>query len=223
MNNLRSILRDSRYYFIGYLLFFLFGLTLLLTKGNSGAFLYLNPYHQSRLDTFFTYYTWVGDGVFAVIVILLLLSMRRRADAMELLTAFLLSALLAQIFKNLFSMPRPREFFNNGSFDGPYKNFIQGVTLHGFSSFPSGHSTSVFTLMTSLAIFEKDRRKDLLFLLVGLLVGYSRIYLGQHFMADVLAGSFLGLTTAVIVHLTLTEQIVRLSERIGQWRRRRAE
>ena len=70
----------------------------------------------------------------------------------------------------------------------------------GFSSFPSGHSTTVFALATMLALFEKNKKWNILYLLGALGVGYSRIYLGQHFLGDVLVGSGLGMLVAVLVY-----------------------
>jgi membrane-associated phospholipid phosphatase len=119
------------------------------------------------------------------------------------LISFLLSALLAQILKNVFSMPRPWEVFEHG---GKYAYFIDGVTRRGFSSFPSGHSTTVFALATMLAIFEKNKKWNVVYVLIAVAVGYSRIYLGQHFLTDVLMGSFLGVMTAVIVHWLFAER-----------------
>ena len=199
MNKLKSIIVANRNFLLWYGFFFLVGLTLLLAKGKTASFLVLNPFHQTPLDYFFIAFTYLGDGIFAVAVIILLMVLRRWPQAWQLLIAFLLSALLAQIFKNVFSMPRPREVFNHGE----YLYFIDGITHHGFSSFPSGHSTSVFTLATMLAIFEKNKRMNVFYLLTAVAVGYSRIYLGQHFLTDVLMGSFLGVTTAVLVHWIL--------------------
>jgi membrane-associated phospholipid phosphatase len=39
------------------------------------------------------------------------------------------------------------------------------------------------------------------------LVGYSRIYLGQHFMDDVLAGSVIGVVSAIVCELFLEKKI----------------
>jgi membrane-associated phospholipid phosphatase len=197
----------NREYFAGYLLISLGGLIFLLLQGKASTFLYLNPYHVSPLDVFFTNYTYLGDGIFSIVVILWLAYLRRFDWAIDVLLAFLLSALFAQIFKNLFSMPRPRTYFNNDEFDGPYKHFIEGVTLKGHASFPSGHSTSIFALVTMLAILVPDKRLGLLFLLGAVVVGYSRIYLGQHFLPDVLAGSFLGTLTAILIYVFLSSRI----------------
>jgi membrane-associated phospholipid phosphatase len=115
---------------------------------------------------------------------------------LQLITTFIASALVAQIMKNLFSMPRPKQFFPAGQ----YSYFIDGVTHIGFASFPSGHSTSVFALATLLAIFDTNKTGNILYLLAAVAVGYSRIYLGQHFLGDVLVGSAIGMLTAVLIH-----------------------
>lgn len=196
MKSLKAILVDNRYFFACFVLFFCIGLIFLLTVGKAASFIDLNAYHRSALDTFFIYLTYMGDGVFAIIVCLLFLLMRRWSRACQLISAFIISALLAQVLKNVFSMPRPKQFFPVGQY--PY--FIDGVTHVGFASFPSGHSTSIFALATLLAIFDSNKKGNVAYLLVALAVGYSRIYLGQHFLGDVLTGSCIGVLTAVLVH-----------------------
>jgi membrane-associated phospholipid phosphatase len=196
MKTLKAILTGNRLFFACWGVFFIIGLFLLLFLGKAGSFVDLNPYHRTTLDTVFSWITFMGDGLFSVIVVVVFLLRRRWSRATQVLAAFLLSAGVAQIFKNTFSMPRPRQFFAPGAY--PY--FIDGVTHLGFASFPSGHTTSIFALATLLALFTRDQRAKLAFLLGGVLVGYSRIYLGQHFLGDVLMGSGIGIVVAVGVH-----------------------
>ncbi len=203
MKQLKAIFAGNRYYFGLYLVFFCIGLVFLLTEGKAASFVDLNPYHRSTLDTFFAWVTFMGDGTFTVLIFVIFLLMRRWSRACQVITAFLLSALLAQILKSAFSMPRPKQFFSPGQY--PY--FIDGVTHIGFASFPSGHSTSIFALATLLALFEKNKKKNLLYLLLAVAVGYSRIYLGQHFLGDVLTGSCIGTAVAVLVHWLFSEKL----------------
>jgi membrane-associated phospholipid phosphatase len=203
MKTLKTILADNRLFFGLYLFFFAIGLIFLSTVGKAAAFVDLNPYHQTALDTVFAWITFLGDGTFTVIVFVLLLAQRRWSRATQVIAAFLLSGLLAQILKKLFSMPRPMQFFGAGQY--PY--FIKGITHIGFASFPSGHSTTIFALATLLSIFTKDQRLKIVFLLGAVLVGYSRIYLGQHFLGDVLMGSFIGILTAVLVHWLFVQKL----------------
>jgi membrane-associated phospholipid phosphatase len=202
MKKLRAIFADNRYYFSFFLVFFCIGLVVLLTQGKAGSFIELNPYHRSTLDRVFAWVTFMGDGWFPVLVFLIFLVLRRWSAAAQVITAFLLSALMAQILKSVFSMPRPKQFFSPGQY--PY--FIDGVTHIGFASFPSGHSTTIFALATVLAILEKNKKANVAYLLIAVAVGYSRIYLGQHFLGDVLMGSCIGILVAVFVHWLFTEK-----------------
>jgi membrane-associated phospholipid phosphatase len=196
MKSLKAILISNRNFFIGYLFFFCIGLIFFLSVGKATSFIELNPYHQSALDSFFVGVTFLGDGRFAIIICLIYLVLRRWSRACQLIAAFLVSALVAQVLKNIFSMPRPKQYFPAGQ----YSYFIDGVTHIGFASFPSGHSTSVFAMATLLAIFDGNKKGNILYLLVAVAVGYSRIYLGQHFLVDVLVGSVIGTLTAVLIH-----------------------
>jgi undecaprenyl-diphosphatase len=79
-------------------------------------------------------------------------------------------------------------------------------------SFPSGHSTTAMVLFGMISYFlirnSTSRRQRILFLLLGLtiilLVGFSRIYLGVHFLSDVLGGYLLG-ATWLILGITVIE------------------
>jgi len=205
MKTLREIIAGNRIFFSLWLLFFFIGLIFLLLVGKADSFVDLNPYHRSTLDTIFAWITFMGDGLFTVIVFVILLLRRHWSRAIQVIAAFLLSALIAQILKNIFSMPRPKQFFRPGVY--PY--FIDKVTHVGFASFPSGHTTSIFALATLLAIFTKNRIAKIACLIGGILVGYSRLYLGQHFLGDVLMGSVIGTTTAVLIHWLFVQKLQR--------------
>ncbi len=72
-------------------------------------------------------------------------------------------------------------------------------------SFPSGHATIAVALYGYLAFILiricGDRYKwpiSILACLVALLIGFSRLYLGVHYLSDVLAGFLIGLTALVV-------------------------
>ena len=71
-------------------------------------------------------------------------------------------------------------------------------------SFPSGHSASAFVFFTPLVIFL--RRRWLPLLVIPLLIAYSRIALGVHTPADVVAGSLLGIAIPLVVWKVLSKK-----------------
>jgi membrane-associated phospholipid phosphatase len=159
-------------------------------------FFQFNTFHTLYLDTFFQNYTLLGDGVFSIAVFLVLLLAERGALAMQVITGYLFSGMISQVLKRLIHAPRPQAIIQNTEY--PY--FIDGITHTGMTSFPSGHTTSVFALAVLLALNTNDKRRSPIYLVTAIITGYSRIYLGQHFLADVVAGALIGILSALVVY-----------------------
>ena len=98
------------------------------------------------------------------------------------------------------------------------------IGAHEKNGFPSGHTVHYvvffgFLFFLSLVLIQRRRfRWPLLGLLGGLivLIGLSRVYLGDHWASDVLAGYLLGgalLTAAICGYLAWTRRRSRLSAR----------
>jgi len=68
-------------------------------------------------------------------------------------------------------------------------------------SFPSGHAITAFAVAVSIGLHYPGAAPLLLSL--AALVGISRIFLGMHFLSDVIAGCFLGVSLAYGVHKLL--------------------
>jgi len=109
-----------------------------------------------------------------------------------LLSASLVSAVFSNVFKSLFAVPRPAAMFDPTSFT------IIGKTLTGHNSLPSGHSITIFTILTVLLFSfmpTKLTRKILWttgIILAGLLLVFTRVGVGAHYPLDVLTGSIIG-------------------------------
>jgi len=65
-------------------------------------------------------------------------------------------------------------------------------------TFPSGHSQTAFSIATTMILLF--RRQAIMWILWASLVAISRVQLGMHFPADILAGSIWGAFSAYLVY-----------------------
>lgn len=71
-------------------------------------------------------------------------------------------------------------------------------------SFPSDHATASFAAITGIAIHRLPVRATAI-LVLALLICISRIYVGTHYVTDVLGGVLTGVTAALLVWVTYRE------------------
>ena len=77
------------------------------------------------------------------------------------------------------------------------------------NSFPSQHTTVVLSMVLPL-IWQSRRKLASLFIATGVLTGFSRIYIGEHFLIDILGAglaSIIGFGAMYLVQKHLDEQI----------------
>ena len=193
---MKAILKNNLSFLFPYFLFLLIGAIIIFVNSKAETHLFFNSFHNSFLDLLNTYTTYLGDGFTAALLILMMVAVKYRYFII-LAFANLISALIAQGLKHFVfdDVVRPKKFFEG--IQDLY--FVPGIENHMFNSFPSGHTTCAFALYMSFALIVKNRFYKLSFLILGLLTGYSRIYLSQHFFEDVYAGSIIGVSTSILV------------------------
>jgi undecaprenyl-diphosphatase len=71
-------------------------------------------------------------------------------------------------------------------------------------SFPSDHATAAFAIAAIFA-FHGLRRHAAVFALAALIIGWSRIFVGTHYLTDVLGGAMTGIGAALLVRAAYRE------------------
>lgn len=191
---LKSVYKENQTFFLGYFFLLLIAVIILLVNTKEAGFILLNPYHSDFLNFVFEGVTLLGDGLFTVAFCVVLLFVKKRYLSFIVFLSFATSGIITQVIKDFVIEARPAVFLGKTKY--PY--FINHVTLHNFHSFPSGHSTSAFALVSIIAFAVEDKKYAIPLLLLATIISYSRIYLGQHFLLDVSVGSFLGVLFSVI-------------------------
>ena len=204
-----SIYKQNRLFFAGYLVLVIFALFILLGYSKVESHLLLNPLHYKFLDYVFRGATILGDGIFIIILAVLLWFLKKKYLALMIVGGYLISGIPVQVIKSFIESPRPAIFLKSIN----YSHFVEGVTLHNYNSFPSGHTASAFALAVILSTYFKNNLSSLLFLLLATAAGYSRIYLSQHFMVDVFVGSLIGVLSGIAAYLFLDKWIRKITEK----------
>jgi len=191
---------------------------LLLTENVSGmdraGFALAVAWRSEGLTSFFQTLTQLGSAVVlapvGVVLIVFLFVRRQRAEAVCLLLTLGGGELLNKLLKVVFARSRPTDF--------------QLVALPDSFSFPSGHAMIAPAFYCMLALLAsrwlQAQRwavlvQPLTFALV-ILLSLSRVYLGVHFLSDVVTGFCLAMSGYCFVRYGYGRHLERKRASVGQ-------
>ena len=192
--NINEVLGRIKWLLIPYLIILCICLVIKLAFTRETIYFTINGINGPVADFLAPFATDLGNGWTAVIVAaaLTLFSYRK---ALIVATAFAVTSIVAQILKYIFDEPRPKLYFKDQL---SRIHFVKAVEILSYNSFPSGHTITAFMLAVLFTYWSRNKAWGLLFLLVAIIVGYSRMYLSEHFFEDVTAGSVVGVVFTVI-------------------------
>lgn len=164
------------------------------------VFLWMNGHHTPFLDGLL----WPFSGVLVwcpLILVPLYFIWKRKANWIPAVISLTLIPILCtlasnHVFKPIFARFRPTT----------HPSFMDVVTLlndytaGGLYGFVSGHTTNAFGFAILSILLVRNKIYTILILLWATLMAYSRIYLGAHFISDVLGGFIVGILLALIVY-----------------------
>lgn len=139
------------------------------------------------------YYIWLP----LVPLVLLYIYHWRKALAVTLFTSLvvlLADRISVEVFKDVICRYRPShnlEIKDHLSFLHNYRGGMYG--------FVSSHAANVFGLATFFALCLKHRKHTLIVFAWAFMVALSRVYLGVHYVGDVVAGALLGMVLGFVV------------------------
>lgn len=143
-------------------------------------------------DLFWTAASQLGAEIFVIAVIMLVYWCIDKRKGFKMMNVYFVSAAIVAGVKALVARPRPFNAYPDRvvSVGDPSTDYC----------FPSGHTNSVTTLAAlSVREFPKARKVTIPVGIVAvLLVMFSRMYLGQHYPTDVLAGAACGVLIVIL-------------------------
>ena len=198
---MKVFLKHNAVYLFLYLLVLAYLAGILLNHGKVQIHQYINSYVGNvYIDTFFKYITELGDGLFAIFLVIVLLFFNVK-KAIYVLISYASASLLTTVLKNFIYIEHWRPAF-------VYKWFLH-INLHtvydvnmnaGGNTFPSGHATAAFAVFISLLFVSKNQLLKFLFFMLAILATFSRTYLSQHWLVDIYFGSIIGFGFALVTY-----------------------
>lgn len=149
-------------------------------------------------------FSFMGSEDFFMMVLPLLYWSVDAALGLRVGVILLVGTSLNDVFKLAFHAPRPYWISSK----------VQALATETSFGLPSGHSSTAVEVWGMLASRVKKSWAWIVAILIMLLIGISRIYLGVHFPSDVLVGWLLGM---VVLWVTL-----RLWEPVSSWLKKRS-
>ena len=161
--------------------------------------LWFHAFDNTQVYKVFSKITLFGDSLGYLVGGLLLFvvfwkrSLYWSSSGIFLFSTVAISGLSADLVKYITGRARPTLYFHEHLY-----GFDPFHWQYAWTSFPSGHSATALSVATLFAILYPRLRFAALF--VGILIALSRLVLAQHYISDVIAGSFLGIVSTVLLH-----------------------
>lgn len=164
-----------------------------MLEWDSGLLLWIQEHiRQDWLTPAVKFITHLGDGgiIWILITLALLAYAKTRKTGLLCSCSLILEVLICNvILKNWVARIRPYEAI---------EGLQRLIAAPSDFSFPSGHTGSSFAVAVVLLIML-PKRYGIPAMVLAVLIGLSRLYVGVHYPTDVLAAALIGTGTAVVI------------------------
>ncbi len=134
-----------------------------------------------------------NDGIcFIILCAVLIILPKTRRTGLTAGASLAFGALCTNVvLKQVISRPRPEVTMSN---------LLPLLSAPDAHSFPSGHTCAAFAVSVAICLCVKNKLARIGITVFAVLTGISRIYVGAHYLSDVIAGAVVGSLCAYAVY-----------------------
>lgn len=174
----------------------------LVNDWDTSMFLWINGWHTDYMDNFMEFYThkFIWLPLYLSLFYVVFRNFQWKATVVWLLVAILLlvinDQLCASVLRHEVARMRP------SNLDNPISSFVHVVDGYrgGCYGFPSAHAANSFGLAFYVMYVFRRILLSITMFLWAMMMCYTRIYLGVHYVGDLFVGMMLGLANATIIY-----------------------
>ena|SRR3989344_3679583 len=152
--------------------------------------IFFTSHRINFLDVISIFINGISGYILFGFILLIFIVAKQKKRLLPLIITFVLYLGLTGLLKIIVARPRPFVGLNNSLVDNLNQN----------RSFPSGHAVSVFSLVR---LMDFNKIIFYLWILIAIVISISRVYLGVHYLSDVIAGALIGLLIGELVSYTV--------------------
>lgn len=165
----------------------------------------INSCHSPFFDNFFYIYTQTWTWIPAILVLLVWMWRKWGVRSLYVVAGIALCILLSDQISS--SLLKPLVARLRPTHNPEIADLIHIVNGYrgGRYGFVSSHAANAVTFVTFTALVFRNRYYSILLSLWAFLTAYSRVYLGVHYVSDVVCGALVGILVGVGVYFALKQ------------------
>lgn len=159
---------------------------------------WLRDNRTDSLNAFFNFFTFLGSETGYILIVLGIYWLYNKNFAMRLTMVIIITSALNQFLKVIIKNPRP--YVTEGTYEDNWaisESDIEETSME--YSTPSGHAMGSASFWTFIHHKIRSPKTKILAIVMILLIGFSRPYLGVHYLEDILLGWGLGLIVVYLI------------------------
>ena len=171
----------------------------------------INSCHSPFFDNFFYIYTQTQTWILSIVLLFVWMWRKWGVRSLYVVAGIAFCILLADQISS--SLLKPLVARLRPTHDPEIADLIHTVNGYrgGLYGFVSSHSANAFAFVTFLSLFFRSRICTIVFVIWAVLMAYSRVYLGVHYVGDIVCGAILGIFVGLFVYKLFSRKISLIS------------